>query len=181
MTPPIEPDEVIPPQPHGKGVPSPASGRVSPERNASAKIVAKWLDELLHIPGTKFKVGLDPFLAFIPGVGDFLSSSVSAVVIIESIRKGVAASVIVRMALNMLVNALFDAIPAVGPFISAFFKSNSRNLMLLHRWQEGEHQAVKRSSRMVLLIVFSVVCGTLLLSLAGWFFSVWLIVKLVTG
>lgn len=179
MTEPIDPDEVIPPQLHGKGVRPP--GRSGQEREATAKIVAHWLDDLLKVPGTNFKIGLDPILAFIPGVGDFLSSSVSAVVIIESVRKGVAASVIIRMALNMFVNAVFDAIPAVGPFLSAFFKSNSRNLTLLQRWQEGEHQAVKRSSRVVLLVVVGVIAATVLLSLAAWFFYLWVLVQLVTG
>ena len=179
MIPSIEPDEVIPPQPHGPGFKPP--GRTHHERDATAKIVAKWLDELLRIPGTNIKFGLDPLLAFVPGVGDFLSSSVSAVVIIESLRKGVAASVIVRMAMNMGVNAIFDAIPGIGPFLSVFFKSNSRNLMLLHRWQEGEHQAVKRSSRAVMLAVFGIIGATILLAVAGWFFYLWLLVKLVTG
>ena len=179
MPAPIEPDEVIPPHLPGHGLRPP--GGSEPERNATARIIARWLDELLAIPGTKFKIGLDPLLAFVPGVGDFLSSSVSAVVIIESVRKGVAASVIMRMGLNMLANAFLDALPGVGPFLSAFFKSNSRNLMLLQRWQEGEHLAVKRSSRVVVLSVFGMIAGTILLSLAGWFFYLWVLVKLVTG
>lgn len=127
-----------------------------------------WTRSSFRIPGTKFKIGLDPLIAFIPGIGDFLSSSVSAVVILESVRKGVAFSVIFRMGLNMVINALFDAIPGIGPFFSAFFKSNSRNLMLLQRWQEGEQQAVKRSSRIVLLSVVVLFCLCLALALLVW-------------
>ena len=174
---PIEADEIIPP-----GAASPklkAPGSSDHERHATAKIIARWLDELLHIPGTKFKIGLDPFLSLVPGVGDFLSSSVSAVVIIESVRNGVSFSVVMRMCLNMLVNALFDAVPGVGSFLSAFFKSNSRNLALLHRWQEGEQQAVKRGSRIIMLVVVVMICLCLAVSALIWGFYVWGLMKLI--
>jgi hypothetical protein len=172
---PIEADEVIPPSAPRIKPP----GSTDHERHVTARIIAHWLDELLHIPGTQFKVGLDPFLSLVPGVGDFLSSSVSAVVIIESVRKGVAFSVIMRMCLNMLVNALFDAVPVAGSFLSVFFKSNSRNLTLLQRWQEGEHQAVKRSSRMIMLVVVIVICLSIALSLLIWGLYIWGLMKLV--
>jgi len=176
MSQPLEPDEVI--LPSSQRPPIKAPGDTANERDATAKIVARWLDELLQIPGTKFKIGLDPLIAFIPGIGDFLSSSVSAVVILESVRKGVAFSVIFRMGLNMVINALFDAIPGVGPFFSAFFKSNSRNLMLLQRWQEGEHQAVRRSSRIVLLCVVVLFSLCVALAILVWSAYMWALMKL---
>ena len=176
MSQPLEPDEVI--LPSSQRPPIKAPGDTANERDATAKIVARWLDELLQIPGTKFKIGLDPLIAFIPGIGDFLSSSVSAVVILVSVRKGVAFSVIFRMGLNMVINALFDAIPGVGPFFSAFFKSNSRNLMLLQRWQEGEHQAVRRSSRIVLLCVVVLFSLCVALAILVWSAYMWALMKL---
>jgi hypothetical protein len=179
MSEPIEADEVIPPQgPHSRFSPP---GANPGERQATAKIIARWLDDLLRVPGTNFKIGLDPLLAFIPGIGDFLSSSVSAVVILEAVRKGVSLSVILRMGLNVLVNALFDAIPGAGPFLSAFFKSNSRNLQLLQRWQEGGQREVRRSSRQVLLAVVGIISLCVLISLLGWMFYFWLLLKLVHG
>lgn len=178
MSKPLEPDEVIPPS--SQRPPIKAPGDDANERDATAKIVARWLDELLQIPGTKFRIGLDPLIAFIPGIGDFLSSSVSAVVILESVRKGVAFSVVFRMGLNMVINALFDAIPGIGPFFSAFFKSNSRNLMLLQRWQEGDHQAVKRSSRIVLLCVVVLFCLCVALALLVWSAYMWALMKLLS-
>ncbi len=148
----IEADEIIPPPVPGA---APSAQPGATDRDAAAKIVAKWLDELIRIPGTKFKFGIDPLIALVPGIGDLLSNSVSAVVILESVRRGVAASVIARMGLNMLINALIDGIPGAGPVVSAFFKSNSRNLELLRRWEEGGHHEVKRGSRLLLM---SVVC-----------------------
>ena len=152
----IEADEVLPPSSSPTaGIKPP--GKTEEERHASAKIIARWLDELIPLPGTKFKIGLDPLIAFVPGIGDFLSSSVSAVVLLESIRKGVSASVIGRMALNVGVNSLMDTIPVIGPFFSAFFKSNSRNLELLHRWEQGEHKELRQGSRWVLMALVLVI------------------------
>jgi hypothetical protein len=179
MSAPIDADEIIPPsskQPHLR---PPGTGEH--ERHVTARIIARWLDELIRIPGTNFKIGLDPLIAFVPGIGDFLSSSVSAVVIVESVRKGVAASVIMRMGLNMVINALFDVIPVVGPVLSAFFKSNTRNLTLLRRWQEGEHQAVKRSSRVVMLVVVGLFGLCIALSVLVWGIYFWGLLKLVGG
>jgi len=79
----------------------------------------------------------------------------------------------------MLVNALFDAVPVAGSFLSAFFKSNSRNLTLLRRWQEGEHHAVKRGSRIVLLVVVTLICLSIALSILIWGLYIWGLVKLV--
>jgi hypothetical protein len=171
MSDPIEADEVIPPGAPSASVRAP--GKTVAERHATARIIARWLDELLHIPGTTFKIGLDPFIALVPGIGDFLSSSVSAVVILESIRKGVSPSVVGRMGVNVAVNAIFDAVPLVGPFFSAFFKSNSRNLELLHRWESGEQKAVLKGSRWMLMSVVIVffICFTALM--IGWALYLW--------
>ena len=175
MSEPLEPDEVIPPS----RIPPP--GSTVQERDATAKIIARWLDELLSIPGTKFKIGLDPIMALIPGIGDMLSSSVSAVVMIEAVRNGVAPSVIARMGLNMLINALLGIIPAAGPFMTAFFKSNSKNLLLLHQWQEGHKDEVRRGSRVFLGVVVSVLCAILAGSALLWALYLWTVAKMILG
>jgi hypothetical protein len=171
----IDPDEVIPPT-H-----IPAPGDTVQERDATAKIIARWLDELLQIPGTKFKIGLDPIMALVPGIGDMLSSSVSAVVIIESVRNGVSPSVVARMGLNMLINAVMGIIPGVGPFMTAFFKSNSKNLMLLHEWQAGHKDEVRRGSRTFLVVVVCILCAILIGSALLWALYWWSAVKLMIG
>lgn len=145
----IEVDEVLPPDPTG-----PASRDRDPDvRNETSRILAWWLDEFIRIPGTKFRIGLDPIIAFVPFVGDFLASSAGVVILIEAARNGVSIPVLARMGLNMLVNTFLDLLPGVGPFLSAFFKSNTRNLHLLHRWQSGQQTAVKRGTWQLLLFV----------------------------
>lgn len=137
-------DEVLPPGTdkwkHGSHADDPHV------RNATSRIIAYWLDEFILIPGTKIRIGLDPIIAFVPVVGDLIASSAGVVILLESARHGVSIPVLARMGVNMLINTGLDALPGIGPVISAFFKSNSRNLHLLHRWQAGEHKAVKRGT-----------------------------------
>ena len=179
MSEPIEADEVIPPRAPGGRFAAPGASPL--EKQATARIIAHWLDDLVRVPGTRFRIGLDPLLAFVPGLGDFLSSSVGAVVILEAVRQGVALSVILRMGLNVLANAVLDALPGIGPVLSAFFKSNSRNLRLLQRWQGGGHREVRRSSRRVLLAATAIAALCLAISLLSWIFYFWVLLKLMRG
>jgi hypothetical protein len=143
------------------------------DREATAKIISKWLDELFHIPGTNFKIGLDPILDLIPGVGDFLTSSVSLVVILEAIRTRVSPSVIFRMVGNMVTNALIGAVPGVGPLFSAFFKSNKRNLGLLTKWAEGHQHEIRTKSRWYVLFWVGLIFAVLATILLVWGFYFW--------
>lgn len=139
-----------------------------------ARLLARWLDESLRIPGTNFRIGLDPILALIPGIGDFLASGSGMIILLEAVRSGVSLPVLMRMAGNMLFNTFLDVVPIVGPVASVFFKSNSRNVRLLQRWQAGQHQAVRKSTLrlFVALAVVAVVMVGLLIGL--WVFYFWL-------
>jgi hypothetical protein len=143
------------------------------EKEVTARIISKWMDELIRVPGTNFRIGLDPIMSFVPGIGDFLASSLGLVTVIESVRIGVAPSVIGRMGLNMATNALIGIVPIIGPVFSAFFKSNTRNLQLLRRWQEGEAGQVKKSSRMMMGIVVGLLFLLFSIVLVGWSFILW--------
>jgi hypothetical protein len=151
------------------------------DREVTARIISKWLDELVRIPGTNFKIGLDPIIDFIPGLGDLLSSSVSLVVILEAVRTRVSPSVVMRMLGNMVLNALLGAVPGVGPFFSAFFKSNKRNLALLTKWHEGNEHEIRTKSRWYVLVWVLLIFTALATVLTIWFFYVWGLWKLGEG
>jgi hypothetical protein len=146
------------------------------DKEATARIISKWLDELFHIPGTNFKIGLDPIINLLPGVGEFLSSSVSLVVILESIRSRVSPSVILRMMGNMVINAGIGLVPVAGPFLSAFYKSNKRNLGLLTQWQAGQQYEIRQASRwwvFTWVMLIFMLLATVLLIWAFYFWVIW--------
>lgn len=140
-----------------------------------ARFLAKWLDNWLRIPGTNFKIGLDPILALFPGVGSTVASGGGLIILAEAVRSGVSFPVLVRMGGNMLVNTLFDFLPVGGPVVSAFFKSNMRNLRLLQAWQAGNQKSIRRST-MRLFIFFGLFILLMVAMLFGLFaFYVWLL------
>jgi hypothetical protein len=117
-----------------------------PAHHETARLLARYLDEVLRIPGTNIRFGLDPVLALFPGVGDLLVSGAGGLILLEALRSGVSFSVFLRMAANMGLNFLLGLIPGAGAFFTAFYKSNSRNLALLTAWQAGQHGEVRQST-----------------------------------
>lgn len=93
--------------------------------------VALVMDELLRLPGTKFRFGIDPLIGLIPGIGDTASALVSAMTLIQAARLGVPKVLLARMSLNILINEVVGIVPIIGDAFSFWFKSNTRNHQLL--------------------------------------------------
>lgn len=91
------------------------------------------LDELVAVPGTPIRVGLDPIIGLIPVVGDAVAGIVGAWVIGEAARFGVPRLVLGRMVVNLVVDLAIGAIPLLGDLYDVAFRSNSRNLELFRR------------------------------------------------
>jgi hypothetical protein len=91
------------------------------------------LDELVSVPGTPIKVGLDPVIGVIPIAGDALAALVGVWVILEASRFGIPRVVLGRMVANLVVDLGIGAIPLIGDAYDLFFRSNSRNLELFRR------------------------------------------------
>ena len=100
------------------------------------------MDNLLRIPGTSFRIGIDPLIGLIPGLGDTGSAMVSALALIQAARYGLPKIVLARMAVNILLNELIGIVPVVGDAFSFWFKSNARNHQLIK-----EHMGAPRKSK----------------------------------
>lgn len=169
----IRVNEVLPPSINPIAAKLAAS--TDPTDRATARILARYLDELIPIPGTKLRIGLDPILALIPGIGDTVASGAGVIILLDALRSGISLSILLRMALNMGLNFLLGLIPGIGAAGSAFFKSNSRNLRLLTTWQAGNRDKVKRSTLRFYLGLIMLGGFVVLLIAIGWFFYAWLI------
>jgi len=100
---------------------------------AAAELLAKLLDTMIPIPGTRFRIGLDPLIGLLPGIGDAIANLLGSVILIMAARLGVPRIVLARMSLNVLLNGVIGAIPGIGDLYSAWFRSNVRNVDLLLR------------------------------------------------
>jgi hypothetical protein len=107
------------------------------------------LDDLVRVPGTSRRFGLDPVLGLIPGGGDIAGGVLSAYLVIAASRLGAPSSVILRMGWNIVVDAVLGAVPLLGDLFDASWKANRRNVALLERHLEQPGDA-RRSSRLVL-------------------------------
>ena len=143
------------------------------ERRAALEPWFKWLalimDDFLRVPGTNFRVGLDPIIGLLPGLGDTASAIISALGLVYAARTGLPKVVLARMAANILINELVGVIPGIGDAFSFWFKSNRRNYELLQRYRAAPTRA-RRSDwiflALVLGLLFIIVCAGLIVSFA---------------
>jgi Domain of unknown function (DUF4112) len=109
-------------------------GRSRAERFAAVEArirrVTNILDELLPIPGTRHRFGVDPIIGLIPVVGDVIGALVGLWVIGEATRFGVPRIVVARMTVNLLVDLAVGIIPFVGDIFDFVSRSNTRNIEL---------------------------------------------------
>jgi hypothetical protein len=138
------------------------------------------MDEVIRVPGTKFRFGLDPLIGLIPGIGDTSSALVSAFALIQAVRLGVPKILLMRMALNILVNEVIGVIPIIGDAFSFWFKSNARNYEIIKNHRLGPSVA-RRSDWLfvvaVLVLLVVIVCAGIAIS----FLILGAIVRLLFG
>ncbi|MGH7851853.1 MAG: DUF4112 domain-containing protein [Candidatus Binatia bacterium] len=99
-----------------------------------ARFLADLLDQRFTIPGTSIRIGLDPIISLIPGIGDLLANLTGSMILIVAAQLGVPKVVLVRMGINIAINTIIGAIPIFGDIVSIWFRSNLRNVTLLERY-----------------------------------------------
>lgn len=121
--------------------------------------IAALLDNAVRIPGTDWRVGLDPLLGLAPGLGDTLSSVLSGWIVVRAAGLGASPATLARMTGNVLVDALVGSVPVLGDMFDFGFKANQRNLALLegHLAEPAQRRAVDRR-----LVVAAVVAAVLI-------------------
>jgi len=108
----------------------PDSTRIAATR-ARVERLAWLLEGCIGIPGTRFKIGIEPIIGLIPGVGDLVGLVMGGAIIYESLRIGAPRHLIFRMLGNAGLDALVGAVPLAGDLFDFAFKSNRRNARLL--------------------------------------------------
>ncbi|MUV58024.1 DUF4112 domain-containing protein [Halogeometricum sp. CBA1124] len=92
------------------------------------RTVAYVFDDLVGIPGTNSRVGLDPILGSIPVVGDVVSAAFSLYIVAESARLGVSYKTLLAMLANVVIDTAGGAIPYVGTLFDSVWKANKWNI-----------------------------------------------------
>jgi Domain of unknown function (DUF4112) len=152
-------------------------GATRAERFAAAERrigrVTHVLDELVSVPGTPIKVGLDPVIGVIPIAGDALAGLVGVWVILEASRFGIPRVVLGRMVANLVVDLGIGAIPLLGDVYDLFFRSNSRNLDLFRRHALDPGASTRGEQAFFIgLVVLAIGLLWLAATIIGWLGSV---------
>lgn len=95
--------------------------------------LSRLMDTAIGIPGTKFRIGLDPIIGLVPGAGDLVSTGFSAYIIYLATRFGIPAKDLKQMIFNIGLEAAVGTVPLVGDLFDAYYKSNIRNLAILEK------------------------------------------------
>lgn len=106
---------------------------------ARVTLVARLLDSAFFIPGLNRRIGLDAVIGLVPGVGDAISAALASYIVWEARQLGLPRWKIARMIGNVAIDTALGAIPVAGDVFDVFFKSNERNLRIIH-----EHLGVNK-------------------------------------
>ncbi len=105
---------------------------VYPE-NPRYRRIRSWsvlMDQSIVLP-SGYRIGLDPLLGVLPGLGDVVGMVISFYLVYESARLGLQKKVLAKMMGNLAVEALVGTFPVLGDIFDAVWKANIRNLRLL--------------------------------------------------
>lgn len=95
--------------------------------------VGDLLDEAVPVPGTDYRIGLDPLLGIVPVGGDAIATVIGLYIVGEAARIGVSRSTLALMIGLIAVDAVIGSIPILGTVFDAVWKSNKWNVRLLER------------------------------------------------
>jgi hypothetical protein len=121
------------------------------------------LDNAIGIPGTRYRIGLDPLLGLLPGAGDFLGTAISAYIVLEAARLGIPRAALVQMVSNIIFDTLMGTVPVLGDLADVTWKANTKNLALLEEHLEVPPQQRQQADWLFLALLLG---GLLLVVMA---------------
>ncbi|NEO59625.1 MAG: DUF4112 domain-containing protein [Moorea sp. SIO4G2] len=136
--------------------------------------VSYLLDNAIPIPGTGYRIGLDPIIGLLPGGGDFVGTIISSYIVVEAARLGVSRSTLVEMVLNILLETVSGSIPVLGDLVDAAWKANVKNVELLEKELNVSSSTPQKSDWLFLVLLLSglavvlVVAVGISLAIAAW-------------
>jgi hypothetical protein len=138
------------------------------------------LDSAVRVPGTADRrVGVDGIIAVVPVAGDAIGIGLSLAVVVAGVAAGVSVPTILRMLLNVGLEALVGLVPFGGVLFDMVFKANMRNVVLMER-DLADRRATRRSSIAVLVLTVLVLLVGVVMVVAIWALTIALVVWLVS-
>lgn len=112
----------------------------TPEAEAAlrrARAMSSLLDDSIRVPGTDFRIGLDPILGVVPGSGDAVAAALALYPVIEAYRLDAPKRMLATMLTFVVLDFAVGLVPILGGIVDAVWKANKRNVRALERHVEG--------------------------------------------
>jgi hypothetical protein len=100
-----------------------------------------WLMDSSIPIGGGYRIGIDGLIDFVPGIGDVAGVLVSAYIIYRAAACGAPEPVLMRMAGNILIDALLGAFPILGVVADSAFKANIRNAAIFEEFLRNQERS----------------------------------------
>ena len=130
------------------------------------------MDSAFVLPGTTYRIGLDPIIGLVPWLGDLVSPLFTVVLLWQARDVRVPKVVLGRMIFNAAVDTIIGAFPFAGDLFDFGWKANQWNMALLERHAYEQHPASLGDWVFVLtMIVIVVLLAAVPFVIAGWLIS----------
>jgi hypothetical protein len=91
-----------------------------------------WLiDGAFHLPGTRFRFGLNSLVGLVPVGGDAVLGAISLYIIYEAHQLGLPKHQLLRMLGNVALEVAGGSVPILGDLFDMALKANLRNLAII--------------------------------------------------
>lgn len=94
---------------------------------------ARLLDTSIRIPFTKWRMGVDSLVGFVPVVGDKVGLVLSSWVLVVAAWHGVTLPTFLKMLWNVLFEFAVGSVPLFGDVFDVWYRASTRNVKLLER------------------------------------------------
>jgi Domain of unknown function (DUF4112) len=134
--------------------------------------IADLLDNAFVVPGTSYRVGLDPIIGLFPVLGDLVSPLFTIGILLQARQLGVPKVVQARMLINATIDTFIGAVPVAGDLFDFAWKANDKNLSLLElHAREDRRGSTGDYAFVTLMIALVVVLAAVPIVLFGWLLS----------
>lgn len=132
------------------------------QRLEALRKISQLLDSAFVIPGTTYRIGLDPIMGLVPVVGDLIPPLFTIGILWQARDFGVPRVVQMRMIFNVAIDALLGMVPVVGDLFDFAWKANDLNMALLEEYAVEERPPSKGdwifvTAMSALLVVLAIV------------------------
>ena len=128
---------------------------------AALRTLAILLDRAFGVPGTTRRVGIAPIIGLVPGIGDLIGALLSTWIVVGALRHRVPAPKILRMVLNIIVDAAIGTIPVIGDIFDFLFQENLSNVetLLKHRNRRKPPRSTAQISLIAIAILLAIIAA----------------------